>query len=444
MKKLWMLVMVFFIIGCGGNADETAEDATPTTIESTAVDDTSGTVVAENFPPDSPEAAIQVFLSACLIGDSATTLDSFLPDLRALIVATDSPICESMRDMTDVGSHYSTEMAGQTARVEWQWAWEGGEQRYFYELSRAEGEWFLLDGDFIDISDEVNMPAEILVSYEDDASLLEGVSYISQMGTAGGQETIVTTGTMPRNQVMAEAKQFVEAYFADYQTGDFQAVTSTVYPDDIEQVDVEAVNTIANMEITEIDIDEPTEISVYATNYINESYRLEPLREFALQNEPYLEPPIVEVVVPVFIRFRALGHDWTDETDMAVIYHPEQGWMVRYWGILTAVAEAESQVRDTYEFRLDGLALTHQATLVVATVVQPDLGDLNWVSISVSDDLTPTPTGSAMLDMAEGVTTGAVQLDPFDARAVTAVVTFRMSPKGIFDYYDGEVSVALP
>ena len=466
LRFVFLLVGGVMLVACGSNSEggETAEQ--------------SGSVAVQTFDEDSPEGVVNAYLDACLNNDPATALSLYTAELQSLYAADpcggDAVVATAVRS-----AHYGTEVSGNTAYVEWEWAWTEPEKtsRFQYSLANSNEGWRIFDGEYtyqeeVTTTETIGMiPASVVI--EQDADLLEGIAYLKQSGidgsnvivtavrtingqtvseelisetiTAEAQDVIIAVGTKPRVEVLAEARQFVEGYFATYQSGGFADLVPLILFDDIQGVSIQGANDIAQTEIVTVDVDEAISVNVYPVEEINdrlEGHRREPERQMSLPNTPYQEPIYLEIIVPVFVRYRLFGVEVTSEAEAVALYRPDQGWQMRYWGVLLVADEQETEIRDDYELQVKGVALMHNATVVVLDVRRPLPEEIDLMNVEVYSDIDPQRFAVDRLQFIEGSTLSYVITDPINRQAVTAVVAFRIR-LDLFTAYDGEVAVPL-
>ena len=406
--------------------------------------------------PSSPEAVVEDFTEACVEGD-LTTADRLLSEISPLFGAP----CFIRRD-ADESSFQDDKIQGNTATVVWAWEWEEPFrlERYEFRLSKGRDGWRIDDYNIIweeynTIYQEIESIAAPTLANQD-PDLLESVAYIQQSGIEGSKiitktarfvngemhneaatgelvlqeprSTIVVVGTRPRATVLAELKQQVMDYFTAYHADDYAKLLALTYPEDIEGRDLPAVHETAGLNITYFDVDEVKSLQPLEADS-DGWFRSEPRRNPNLPGEPYVEPFILEAEVPAFVRYQIFGVDMSSEEPVLVVYRPDLGWKVHHWGAWAAAAPAESKSSDKAEVRLDGVALFPNSTLVVATRIHPEEGDLE---VSVADDTGQGSSWGERMDFVPETTTAYAWLDALHPQAINVSVDLVLRPEGFF------------
>jgi hypothetical protein len=439
-------------------------------------------VATSKFNANSPEAIVNTYIQACLNGDVATALDMMSPEIRQLFVATNSSPCDESDDGPKTASFsnlYGTEIAGNTARVEWEWKWAQPQRsaRYEFILARNDDNWRILDGKYthretVETQEITEIIKSQVVTNQDEA-LLEGINYVMQPGldgsrtltksvrkvngrveeevilgeriTAEPRDTIIIAGSKSRAAFLTEAKQFVTDYFAVYQEGGHGDLVGMIFTDDVVGVSIAEANRVARTEIITVNVSEAKSVTPYKVSVITErNFRSEPGRATTLPNQPYVEAPALEIKVPVFIRYRLFDVEVTFDDEVTAIYLAETNrWQLRYWGVLLAVGEQERQTREAYEVQVNGLALVHHAAFVVMTFTRPAPDQHSGISVRVNDDISSSGMKISRLEYIGDSDTGFTFLDPFNRNAINATVWFRYTPRGVMGFQTGEVIVRV-
>lgn len=86
------------------------------------------------------------FLDACLVGDTATALDSLTANVRQAVALTGGYPCSSVSPEAADAVYLSTETVGQTTTVTYSWRRSSGETVNYRMLVREEaGDWLIFD-----------------------------------------------------------------------------------------------------------------------------------------------------------------------------------------------------------------------------------------------------------------------------------------------------------
>lgn len=418
--------------------------------------------------PSSPEAVVEKFIRACAEGD-LTAADELLSETSYLFGAP----CSLPRD-ADKDSHQVERVQGKTAAVVWEWRWTEPFrlERYEFNLFKGKKGW-RIDG-YYTAWEEYNVTSSETESstappvVNQDPNLLEGIAYIQQGGIDGSKiitttarivngevtnqattgervlqearPTIVVVGTNPRPVVLSELKQLVVDYYSAYQSGEYQQLSTLTYPEDIERHDLQAVHETAELRITAFDVDEVKQLQSLEAD-TGGWWRTEPSRYSGLPGEPYMEPFVLEAEVPVFVRYQIFGVDLSSEGTVLVVYRPDLGWKIHHWGPWATAAPLESKSWDQAEFRLDGVALFPDSTLVVATRVRPANGSLQ---VSAIDDTGQSSGWYERMEYLSGTSTAYAWLGALHPQAINVTVSLALRPEGYYgEPYQAEMVTAL-
>jgi hypothetical protein len=418
--------------------------------------------------PSSPKAVVERFNEACAEGDLATA-DELLSETSPLFGAP----CFLRRD-ADKSSLQEDKTRGNTASVVWEWRWKEPFrlERQRFHLSKGKDGWRI---DYYELmweeynvtsQDTESIPAPTVVNQ--DPELLETVAYIEQGGidgtkvitttarivngqvdnqvTAGERilqeprATIVVVGTKSRAAVLAEIKQLVVEYFTAYHAPDYNRLSELTHPEDIEGRNLQAAHQTAGMAISEFNVDEVKQLRVFDADS-DGWWRSEPRRNSNLPGEPYVDPFVLEAEVPVFVRYQIFGIERPADSTIQVVYRSDLGWKIHHWGPWAASAPAESQSWDQAEIRLDGVALYPNGTLVVATRVRPQKGDME---VTASDDTGQGSGWGQGMEYQSASSTASAWLDALHPHAINVTVRLILRPEGYFgDKYEMETVTLL-
>jgi hypothetical protein len=364
--------------------------------------------------------------------------------------------------------------------VAWQWEWPEFEriERHEFTLARENEQWRIADEQLAYVEEvQLTTTIEALTStlqIREDSRLPEDVAYIEQRGAGGSrtitravrwvngvsveewvaseevtqaaQPTLIVEGTRPRAEVLSDAQQAVESYFAAYAAGEYGRVGEMTMADefDVQERDLEAVHEVLAFEITDVDVDETQQLEAVVDEQASTTSGLQwgfPATVPGYQGKLYGLPVDVVAQVPVFVRYRAFGVDLIAEESVQAVYDVEEGWQIKYWGFLAAATPGEVLAGTTEdgreaEMRVEGVGLMREATLIVITPLEPDpatlreLGDMNQLFAAAWDDVGEAPAYMHAVVMADEGGLGYAWWEPLHPQAinVTVIVSYGWQP----------------
>lgn len=412
---------------------------------------------ATALPASSPLALVEQYVAACEAGDvaTATALWGGAQQEGIALAGPCSAIEEAYQDATTRGALGELEVRGETTYVTWQWAWEEPVrvERVRVALSEEPGGWRVIEvqrgGSYREAREEVTEAIPAPVEVEENALLPEGLSYVAQEGVDGermvvrvtgsdGSERIeeqqitrepvawqVVEGTRPAAEVEATVEQWVEEYFAAYQSGDFERVVEMA--PEAASCPVAAASEAAGLELVRIEVGAPQRPRVVRIEELAlEARSGEPDRaaEVELTGRPYLEPVGLEWEAPVEVDYRLFGLELqTQLLKIRVRWDPTtDGWESDFWGVWGAGASGETQTLAGVTIALEGIALLPTGTLVVvsadsrktAFVVLPEAGRevvVNYNQLPLGAAWFATPLDPAREAVEVGVRVGFLGIE---------------------------------
>ena len=281
----------------------------------------------------------------------------------------------------------------ETAKVEWMWKW-GINRTEKYELTAQihESGWHLTE---IVKSESMKREREIIeiepqIQQRFDQDLLREASYVVQVGSNGKrliikeiseankkQETkivlstitadptdwIVVKGTLAEREIKGHVTRLVRDYFMNYQAGDFKALEQLA--PDAAKYDYQAA-----LYITDFKVTLPEEIKI-----IN-SKNQDPKRA-EINQSPIVEPFTLQASVPIQVSYSLFGLEFTSNDNLILSWSVDDAprwrgerWTMPFWGVTKAVSLRQSVTLNGNTITLDGVATTHDSTLIALTVSQ--------------------------------------------------------------------------
>ncbi len=272
-----------------------------------------------------------------------------------------------------------------TARVYWQWEW-GEELRQEYELTvlYEEDSWQPTKVELIEQvrreEEIVEVPPEIDVRY--DSNLFTEAAHVAQFGSSGERlivkeivgineksqsveivseaitteprDWIVTRGQLTERKIKGDVTRLVRDYFLNYQAGNFAGL-SELAPD--------AVNYQYQAEfyLTDFEVTRPEDIKILGDGG-------EPARA-SIEGSPITEPFTLSTGVPININYSLFGLEFNASEKLQLTWTQEsQKWTMPFWGVTKAARLNETMGLGENIITLDGVATTHDQTLVALTV----------------------------------------------------------------------------
>ena len=430
----------------------------------------------------SPGAVVKEYLSACEMGDPTTAQALLIEGTRETDGAFESALCglpeEASRSMW-----HEERVQGNTAYVTWEWEWaeQTRIERREFILARESGQWRIVSEEVTHTEEvrrtEAIEPIPAPLETRKEPNLGVGIAYLEQRGAEGsrtittetrlingtvieewvaGDEvtqaptpTIIVEGARERVEVLSEAQQVVEAYFAVYAQADYAGVVEMSVAISVEERDVTAIYEETAFEIVTADV----EATQLLEPYVQEQERTAAAPAGFLQERVADYPGLVYTVpvgmraeVPVLIGYRAFGVELVAEETVQALYTQEEGWKVEYWGFLAAAAPDAVLAGSTVdgrvaEVRVEGVALMREATLIVLAPLEPDAatlreaGSMNELFAAASDDVGSEAGYLNGATIAEETDLGYVWWEPLhpQARNVTVEVGYGWPPNGWHD-----------
>lgn len=418
---------------------------------------------AAPVPAGSPLAVVERYTAACETGDvaTATGLWGEVQQEGIALAGPCSAIEEAYQTATTRGALGEPELRGETTYVTWQWAWEEPVrvERVRVALAQEGAGWRVIEvqrgESYSEVREAVTEALPAPVEVQQNGALPEGISYVVQEGVDGermvvrvtgsdGSERIeeqritqepvtwqVVEGTRPAAEVEATVEQWVEDYFAAYQSGDFERVVEMApeaapYP-------VAAASEVARLELVRVEVGSPQRPRVvHVEELALEARSGEPKRaaEIELAGRPYLEPIGLEWQVPAEVDYRLFGLELqTQLLKIRVRWDPTtDGWESDFWGVWGAGASGETQTLAGVTITLEGIALLPTETLVVvsadsrktAFVVLPEAGRevlVNYNQLPLGAAWFATSLDPAQEAVVVGVRVGFLGIESMEERS---------------------------
>jgi hypothetical protein len=315
-----------------------------------------------------PSSIVQQYLDACATGDPTTAQGLLAEQARETVGRFGSGPC-GLPEGASRSTQHEERVEGNTAYVAWQWEWPEFEriERHEFILAREDEQWQIVDEQLTHV-EEVQLtttiePLTSTIQIREDSRLPEDVAYIEQRGAGGSrtvttavrwvdgisveewvaseevtqaaQPTLIVEGTRPRAEVLSDAQQAVESYFAAYAAGEYGRVVEMSVEDefDVQERDLEAIHEVLAFEITDVDVDETQQLEAVVDEQASTAAGLQwgfPAAVPGYQGQVYGLPVDVVAQVPVFVRYRAFGVDLIAEESVQAVYDVEDGWQIKY------------------------------------------------------------------------------------------------------------------
>lgn len=275
----------------------------------------------------------------------------------------------------------------QTAKLEWLWEW--GKQRsetYSLTVSYLDSSWQPVK---ITLTEQMRREEEVIeiepeIKVRFDKDLLTEAAYVVQFGSNGKQliikeirginekseseeivlstitadptDWVVARGQTSEKEMKGDVTRLVRDYFTNYQAGNFAGL-SQLAPD------AANYHYQAELYLTDFEVKLPEKIKILAGD--SEPQRAE------ISGMPITEPFSLLAQVPVKITYSLFGIEFNQDEKLLLTWSSDQRkWTMPFWGITKAVALAESINLGANTITLDGVATTHEATLIALTVTR--------------------------------------------------------------------------
>ena len=174
--------------------------------------------------------------------------------------------------------------------------------------------------------------------------------------TADPTDWVVARGQLGEKEMKGDVTRLVRDYFKEFQAGDFPAL-SRLAPDAVNH------HYQAEFYLTDFEVRLPENIKILAGD--SEPQRAE------ISGMPITEPFSLLAQVPVKITYSLFGIEFNQDEKLLLTWSSDQRkWTMPFWGITKAVALAESINLGANTITLDGVATTHEATLIALTVTR--------------------------------------------------------------------------
>ncbi len=269
-----------------------------------------------------------------------------------------------------------------TAKLQWQWEW-GQTLRQKYELTVLyEGEsWQPTQIELIEQVKREEQTVEIPPKVETrfDSNLLVGTAHVVQFGSLGSKlivkeidgineksqseeivlqtitadptDWVVIRGQLTERQLKGDVTRLVRDYFLNYQAGNFA---------DLSELAPDAVNYDYQAEfyLTDFEVALPENINILGSP-----------KRAAIEGDPITEPFTLSAQVPVKVNYSLFGLEFKQDYKLPLTWSRDNPkWTMPFWGITRAIALSESMNLGVNTITLDGVATTHDQTLVALTV----------------------------------------------------------------------------
>ncbi len=269
-----------------------------------------------------------------------------------------------------------------TAKLQWQWEW-GDELRQKYEITVLyEGEsWQPTQIELIEQvrreEETVDIPPKVETRF--DSNLLVGAAHVVQLGSLGSKlivkeidgineksksekivlETItadptdwvVIKGRLTEDSMKGDIARLVRDYFLNYQAGNFA---------DLSELAPEAANYDYQAEfyLTDFEVTLPENIKVLGSP-----------KRAEIEGKPITEPFTLSAQVPVKINYSLFGLEFKQDYSLPLTWSRDNPkWTMPFWGVTRAIALSSSMNLGVNTISIDGVATTHNKTLVALTV----------------------------------------------------------------------------
>lgn len=331
---------------------------------------------------------ITLTLSACQTDLDARQISQMVTQVISECPDTDFDICQQIPLDADqnnqVGGVEILDGGAQIAKLEWQWEW-GEQKREVYQITVSLEDASLQPMQVVliekerhsQISEEIQ-PGQIV---QLDTTLPVSVAYVTQFGRVGERliikqisgldpksqtekviqstiikeptDWVIVKGQQTERQVKGNVTRLVRNYFADYQAGNLAGL-SELAPD------AAKYSYQSEFYLTDFEVRLPEEIKIKDS----------PERA-QIEGSPITEPFTLQANVPVKISGTLFGIEFNEDKTMPLTWSSEeQKWTMPFWGVTRAVALAEGINLNANTITLDGVATTHEATLIALTVTR--------------------------------------------------------------------------
>lgn len=269
-----------------------------------------------------------------------------------------------------------------TALVYWQWEWsEKLRQKYSFTLLYEDESWMPNQIELIEQvrreEETVEIPPKVEARF--DSNLLVGAAHVVQFGSLGSKlivreingineksqsekivlETItadptdwvVIKGQLSERQLKGDVTRLVRDYFLNYQAGNFA---------DLSELAQEAADYHyqAELYITDFEVALPENINILGSP-----------KRAKIEGSPITEPFTLSAQVPVKVNYSLFGLEFKQDYSLPLTWSRDNPkWTMPFWGVTRAIALKESMNLGVNTISIDGVATTHNQTLVALTV----------------------------------------------------------------------------
>lgn len=399
-------------VGCGGGQESATDNGASSAENSTSTNNTTNTQPDPTRPPKikrgSPEQTVQQFIEACTIGDLVTALSLATEEQQTAIRTYNAGNPCAIPAESVSNSMVSSEQAGATHRVEWEWktAEPKATIRYLFLLAEENRDWRIFSGDrsfyeeapktITSLSyNNVRIEPEITIVYDD--TMPDNLSWIEAHGVMGFirqtyevvsvgldeptralltetvetemQNHIIVRGSIPAEQFQASLSDALNNYMIAIQTADYATVQKMTIPDEnLNFANIRSIVTATDFRIESFEIGETDYIGFEQVPDADRPTKLIG-RDVSSDIHVYELPMYVRTLTPITVEFSLFGRPFSHETRLEVVNFPNEGWTMHNWILPYAGSKLdETSVQEGSTVTLKGLAVTPRGTFFHAAI----------------------------------------------------------------------------
>ncbi len=334
---------------------------------------------------------ILITLAACQAEIEPEQISQILTQVINECPETEHPLCQQIPQDAErnnqLGEVEIMDSDTQAAKLQWQWEW-GDWTREVYEITVSLEDETLLPMKAV-LTEKVRreeiiekIEAEQIV--QSNNTLPVSVAYVTQFGQAGEllvtkeirgldpknqteeivqssvikepTDWVIVKGSLAEREIRGDVTRLVRNYFKELQVGNLAGL-SALAPD------AASINYQSEFYLTDFEVRLPENLKISGEEG-------EPKRA-GIPGAPIAEPFSLQARIPVKINYTLFGIEFNSSEIMSLTWSPDTArWTMPFWGVTRAVTVGEAVNINANTITLDGVATTHDQTLIALTVTR--------------------------------------------------------------------------